>query len=218
MIDLVGLLGTLPGPLLLGVVSIMLAAESGMLIGVVLPGSTLLLSLGLLVSLGMVPLAAALITALAATVVGSQLGFLRARHGRSRSSAGGAGPTGSPLSRQLRRTVGNVEPALHRRTARTAGAARLVGGLRTITPRVAGGMEVSYRQFAVGDVIAATIWAPSLVLLGYFAGSAFDQIRTVAALVGPPLLLLILLAWGCCAGWQRLARPKHRRTRFTAAY
>jgi len=61
---------------------------------------------------------------------------------------------------------------------------------------------------SLGMVPLAATWITAVAATVVGAGSAFDQMRTLTALVGPPLLLLLLVAWGCVAGWQRLARSQ----------
>ena len=60
------------------VVAVMLLAESGLIIGLVLPGSSLVLGFGVLAGAGLVPLPVAALTVSAATVGGAALGHHRA--------------------------------------------------------------------------------------------------------------------------------------------
>lgn len=86
----------LPAPLVLIVAAVLLCAESGLVVGIVLPGAGLVLSLGLLSSLGVVGLVSTVLTATAATLLGSQFAFLSARH-RDPAGFGLVGRRARPL-------------------------------------------------------------------------------------------------------------------------
>lgn len=67
-------------------------------------------------------------------------------------------------------------------------------------PRIAARAGVPYARFATGTLPAATVWAALLVALGHAAAGAFDQIRLIVSLIGPPLLLVALIIY-----WVRRA-------------
>lgn len=179
----------LPTPLVLLVVAVVLAAESGLIVGIVLPGATMALGLGLLSRLGEVGFLTAVLTVAAASLLGSQLAFLAAR----RREPAGFGL----LRRRAEPLLTRASSLLSRRPTTGAAAGRLIGGVRTVVPVVAARAGVPYARFAAGDVPAALGWAFLLVGLGNVAGAAFDQVRLVIGLVGPPLLIVALAVyWG----------------------
>lgn len=176
---------SLPAPLVLAVAAVVLAMESGLLVGIALPGAPLVLGLGLLSRFGVVGFVAAVLTVAVATLLGSQFAFLAAR---KRDPAGwrllrrGAGPL-----------VTRAEVLVRCHPAVGVAAGRLVGGVRTVTPVVAARAGVRYRRFAAGDVPAAIGWAGLLVGLGHVAGAAYDEVRLAVSLVGLPVLLTWLV-------------------------
>jgi membrane-associated protein len=174
----------LPTPLVLLVAAVVLAAESGLMVGVVLPGATAALGLGLLSRLGEVGFGSAVLTVAAASLLGSQLAFLAARRRE---------PVGfGVLRRRAGRVLARGSALLARRPITGAAAGRLVGGVRTVVPVLAARAGVRHAHFAAGDVPAALGWAVLLVGLGNLAGAALDEVRLAVGLVGPPLLLTIL--------------------------
>lgn len=174
-------LAGLPGPLVLIITAVLLTAESGLVIGVVLPGATVPLGLGLLSRLGVVEFASAVLTVAAATLLGSQLAFLAAR----RHDPAGFGV----LRRRARPLLTRAVVLLRRHPVTGVAAGRLVGGVRTLVPVVAARAGMRYRRFTAGDVPAALGWAGLLVTLGHVAGAAYDEVRLTVSLVGPPILL-----------------------------
>lgn len=132
------------------IAAIVLAMESGLLVGVVLPGAPLVLGLGLLSRFGVVGFADAVLTVAAATLLGSQLAFLAARR---------RDPAGFGLLRRRAGPLLTRAEVLVRRYPMGVAVGRLVGGVRTVTPVVAAHAGVRYRSFAAADVLAALGWA-----------------------------------------------------------
>jgi membrane-associated protein len=177
-------LSGLPAPLVLIVATVLLFAESGLVVGIVLPGAGLVLSLGLLSGLGVVDLASTVVTVTAATLLGSQFAFLSARH---------RDPAGFGLVRRHAKPVlARSSRFLERNPAVGVVTGRLVGGVRTVVPIVAAQAGVRHGQFLAADAPTALGWTGLLVTLGHLAGSALDQVRVVVGLVGLPLVLLWL--------------------------
>jgi hypothetical protein len=86
-------MGSVPALAALLLVALVLLAEAGLLIGVVLPAASLVLGLGVLAGAGLLPLWAAAATAASATVVGAALGHRAA----PRDGAGHLLPAGGLL-------------------------------------------------------------------------------------------------------------------------
>ena len=68
-----------------------------------------------------------------------------------------------------------AEEALKRRGAILIGIGRFIPGGRTATTFAAGTLEMPYRQFAVADAFAATLWALYVSMLGYLGGETFQD-------------------------------------------
>ncbi|MFG2053186.1 DedA family protein [Micromonospora sp. NPDC048930] len=152
-----------PGYVLLAAAAV-LAAEVGLLVGLVLPAATTMLTVGLLARAGRLDLGVALTVTTLAAFAGDQLGYLEGRLLGPRLRRG-----------RLGRWVGE-----HRwRRAETLVAARggpavLLGRwtafVRTLVPRVAGAAGLPYRRFVLFDALAVAVWVPGTVLLGWAAG------------------------------------------------
>ncbi|SDX45551.1 membrane-associated protein [Saccharopolyspora shandongensis] len=184
-------LAGIPGPLALVVVAVLLFAESGLLIGVFLPGSGTVLALGWLAGQGVVEVWLAAISAFGATALGCQHGYFRGRRD-------------GLLRRQLVKRFGEqrfarAESALDGRAELTVAASQCFAVVRTLVPRLAGHAKVTHLRFTICNVPVAAAWATTLVLLGAWSGEAYEQVQSTVGLLGLPLLgiaaVLVLAVW-----------------------
>lgn len=145
---------------------VLMFVETGILIGFLFPGDSILFTAGVLSAQPnpfakvwwlclLVPLAAAL---------GDQCGYVIGRRvGRS------------VIEGRMMRAVG---PEYVERTSRyfdrygalTVFFGRFIGVVRTLTPLVAGFSGMSRRVFTLFSVLGSITWASGLILLGYFLG------------------------------------------------
>ncbi len=159
------------------VVTAMIFAESGLLIGFFLPGDSLLFFTGFLTSSAAnrdvffhpfaqhVPsLIVVLLCVFLAAVAGDQIGYLFGRR---------VGPAlfRRPTSRLFK--PANVEKAqtfFDRHGAKSIVLARFVPVVRTFTPIVAGVGQMRYRTFLTYNLLGGLLWATGVTTLGHFLG------------------------------------------------
>ncbi|WP_448619090.1 hypothetical protein [Geodermatophilus sp. URMC 65] len=208
-------LSTLPACTVPAVVAVVLVAESGLLIGLVLTGSSLVVGVGVLAGAGLVPVPVAALTVAAATVGGAVLGHRCA----ARAGPGTLLPTGGPLGRLLPgwardladRSAGPWSDAVARRPVRMAGMSQLVTGSRTLAPRIAARSGVPLSTMLRGTVPAALLWSWGLVAAGTAAGAAAPLLNGVLALAGLPVVVvvtwLLLRRHARAAGAPQARRP-----------
>ena len=131
-------LGGLSVQLLFLAAGIILAAEAGLLIGVMLPGASTAIALGFLVRPvgGNWPFVLACLAAVAATTIGSHYGYIR----------GGRHVFSQPSDRWLAGQINKRVPVqrreqalsrLQRSSTALVAASQCIGVLRTLTPRLA---------------------------------------------------------------------------------
>ena len=145
-------------------------AECGFVVGMFLPGDSLLLAAGVVLAQHGRELdawALSVCTVLVA-VGGNHTGYVISEH------------TGTRL---LARKDGRV---LNRRNLDRAGrffhhwgfwgvvAARWLPFVRTIAPMLAGAARMNRRKFLLASLVGAVGWAPTLVLLGYYGAGLLD--------------------------------------------
>jgi membrane-associated protein len=148
----------------IGVLAIVFV-ESGLLVGILLPGDSLLFTAGLLSANETLPdLWVLLVTIPIAAIAGDQVGY---SIGRS------AGPAVFNRDEGLffrREYVERAEHFFARYGGRTVVLARFVPIVRTIAPVMAGVARMRYRTFLTYNVIGGVAWGVSLTTLGYFLG------------------------------------------------
>lgn len=170
-----------PVPVVLAVAGALLLVESGSLVGILLPGTTLLVALGLWTLTAPHALAIAVVTAAAATVMGAHLGWLRGRRGA---------PSSGVAEARIRRASAWLAERGPPATAMLLACGHWAAAARPVLPRVAGAAGVPYRIAGPVLVLSGSGWAATLVLLGNRVG-AF--VVTTAAWV-PILLVVVLVA------------------------
>lgn len=167
---------------LLGLIVIVFV-ESGLLIGFFLPGDSLLFTAGLLAATGHLPLGGVIVGAVAAAILGDQLGYVIGRR---------AGPVLLAKPRRfLRRDhVARAEAFFEARGARAVVLARFIPVVRTITPVAAGAVRMPYRSFVSANVVGGLLWGGGLPLAGAALGEAVPDIDRYLL----PMVLVIVVA------------------------
>ena len=155
-------------------VAALVFTESGILVGLLLPGDTILFAAGLLTAnraLGLDPVVLAAVSTLAAAAGGAL-----------------AWTTGRRLGRPM--LAKRVNPATMERAESLNGrygavaliAARWIPWIRTLLPHVAGAAGMPWRRFLLADVVGAVTWAATLVLLGRLSAEV-PVLKTIAEAV-----------------------------------
>lgn len=149
---------------MLGVLAIVFV-ESGLLVGFMLPGDSLLFTAGLLSATGTLPdLWVLLVSIPLAAIAGDQVGYAIGRK---------AGPAvfRRPDSRFFKEEyVERSREFFDRYGARTIVIARFVPIVRTLAPVMAGCSRMNYRTFVTFNVIGGISWGVGVTTLGYFLG------------------------------------------------
>jgi membrane protein DedA with SNARE-associated domain/membrane-associated phospholipid phosphatase len=169
------------------VAGVLVFVETGVIIGLALPGEVTLLLVGFLCSLGTLdPFLAAGIMMLAA-LAGDSLGFNEGRRFGRRLEAS-----------RLGRWVGEerwarTDALLDRHGGRAVFLGRYVAFARTLMPRLAAMTGMTYRRFLPWDVLGVTTQVVASIALGYVAAGSY---RLAAELLGRAtgaFLLLVLV-------------------------
>ena len=154
-------------------------AETGLAIGFFLPGDSLLVVAGLFAAAGKMNLWLLLVLLFVGAVVGDAVGYYSGKK---------VGPAifNRPKSRffnpeHLRKAHGFYE----KHGGKTIIIARFVPIVRTFAPIVAGAADMSYKQFAVYNVVGGFAWVTSMLFAGYFLGGLVEQfVRSVFGVEG----------------------------------
>jgi membrane-associated protein len=155
------------GPWALLVVCLIVFAETGLLVGFILPGDTLLVIAGLLTNtsdiFGLNVWIVALLIAVAA-FVGGEVGYLIGRKG---------GPAVFERKESglfSRRNVERTNAFFERYGGMTVILARFVPIVRTFAPVAAGVGRMPWSRYSLYNLVGALLWGFGLTMLGYGIG------------------------------------------------
>jgi membrane-associated protein len=162
-------------------------AESGLLIGVILPGDSLLFTAGFLASQGFLDIAIVVSIAFVAAVVGDSVGYWLGKR---------FGPTvfSRPGSLLLDpRHISRAERFYDRHGPKTIVLARFVPLMRTFAPVLAGVGSMRYRTFLGYNILGGALWGIGLPLAGYWLGQTIPNADQYLAPIIIGIVILSLL-------------------------
>ena len=160
-------------------------AESGILLGLIFPGDSLLFTAGLLASQNKFGLNIFFIAggAFVAAFLGAQTGWwLGKRFGPSMFRR--------PDSRIFKQEyVDKSKEYFDRYGGKTVVIGRFVPFVRTLVPMLAGIGEMDLGQFTLFNVVGAALWAAGVSVAGYFLGKSIPNVDRYLL----PIIFLIIL-------------------------
>ena len=176
----------LPDPLIWLLGLLFTTAESGLWLGLVVPGEPVVLLLSAMLDSAPGALVLFLAVALGGSL-GDQLGYLVGRRsgGRLRDSA-------------IVRRLGvdgwdRAVEALERRGAQAVFLTRLVPVLRCLTPTAAGVAGVPYRSFLAASLLGSLLWSAVYVGVGSLVRATLDTVRQYLGATGWVLLFALVV-------------------------
>ncbi|GAA4577359.1 hypothetical protein GCM10023176_50700 [Micromonospora coerulea] len=187
----------LPSLLIYLVAATIVAAETAVIFGLLVPGEATLLLVGFLAYAGTLRIIPALLAMTGAAVIGDTLAFRAGRRYGPRLRASGLGARVGPD--RWRR----ADELLDRLGGRGIFAARWVAFARTLVPRLAGAGGLPYRRFAPWNLAGVATWVGASVLLGYLAGESYERVSHLLgrATGAVGVLLLCLVAVVLAGRW-----------------
>ncbi|THG32842.1 DedA family protein [Naasia lichenicola] len=180
------------GPWGLLVVCAIIFVETGLLIGFVLPGDTLLFFTGVLTFSGVlnVPLPVVIGAVILSAVIGDQLGYLIGHR------AGPAVFERKQAGLISKASLDRTNAFFERYGARTVTIARFVPVVRTIAPVAAGAARMHYRRFLIYNIVGGALWALLIILAGYFLGQIPGVADFVSKYIDIILIGIVVLSVG----------------------
>jgi membrane-associated protein len=162
-------------------------AETGLMIGFFLPGDSLLVTAGLFAAKGDLQIGWLNVALIAAAILGDATGYwIGYRAGKALYSR----PNSFLFRREhLIRTHAFYE----RHGGKTIVIARFMPIVRTFAPVVAGAASMTYRRFAVYNIVGGIAWVLSMTLTGYYLGLAVPDIDKHIHIVVAVVIFLSLL-------------------------
>ncbi len=168
-------------------IALLVFAESGLLIGMFLPGDSVLFAAGLLAEGGFFSIGPLMMVVVAAAILGDSVGYWF-----------GAKVGGHLQDRKdswyfkqdyLRRT----ERFYQKYGGRALILARFIPVVRTMAPILAGAGSMSYRKFLSYNVIGGILWGAGMTLFGFLLGSVIPNSEKYVVPISLVIVVISLL-------------------------
>lgn len=176
--------------------------ESGILFGILLPGDTLLFTVGILARQGYFEIIPLTIGCILSAFIGNLVGYEIGKR------------YGLPFAQKYAKRFVSEEQldatnqffTRHRLT--TVVLARFVPLVRTIAPFLAGVIHMNYRLFLLHSAIGAVIWGGGLPLCGYFMGKYIPEGWMEYLILPIILIILAVVLWPYVAKYLKNRKIK----------
>jgi len=185
--------------------SVIIFSETGLLIGVFLPGDSLLVTAGLLAASGYLNVYRLAPVLTLAAILGNSLGYFIGR---------ATGPRIFNRDNSLffnKRHAIRAHQFYEKYGRMTIVIAQFMPIIRTFSPVIAGVAGMRFRDFITYNVVGAVVWVWSMLGIGYFLGSYIPRIDQHIEIVVVIVVFISLLP-GLIGGLKA-----RRKRRFTAA-
>jgi membrane-associated protein len=193
--------------------TLIIFAETGLLVGFFLPGDSLLVTAGLFASRGLFDVVTLGVVLTLASIIGNTVGY---------GIGAAAGPRLFRRENSLlfnKRHLYRAHDFYERHGGRTIILARFMPIVRTFVPVVAGMAQMGYRRYTLYNVVGGVAWIWSMLLIGYFLGyipGVEQHIEVVIILVIALSLLPGVIAWIRARNKARSTAAQEVRTERTA--
>ncbi|MDP3710728.1 MAG: VTT domain-containing protein [bacterium] len=185
-IDLVTLIKTVG---LTGIV-FMVFAESGLLIGFLFPGDSLLFTAGFLASQDYLNIGILILTCFLAAVVGDSVGYYFGEK---------IGPrifTKEDSRFFKKEYIHKAQKFYEKYGGRSIVLARFLPVVRTLVPIMAGVGKMSYPHFLFYNIFGGALWSIGLLSLGYLLGSVIPNVdKYIIFIIGFIIVLSSFMGW-----------------------
>jgi undecaprenyl-diphosphatase len=158
--------------------------ESFLLIGLLIPGSTILLTIGSLIATGYLDLWPTLFFAFLGAVMGDNISFWIGVYFQK--------PLKHSIIYQKHQNIFiKGEHFFFKYGIYSIVLGRFIGPIRAVIPAIAGSMGMSGSLFFLVNIISALLWAPIYIMPGYFIGTIYNHLQQLITLEISSLLFII---------------------------
>jgi membrane-associated protein len=182
------------------VIALMIFAESGLLVGIILPGDSLLLAAGVFAGRGKLPIEWLLPLVIIAAIIGYEVGYTIGQR------------IGPKLFKRkdgflFREDYMNkTEEFFDKYGPVTLVMARFIANVRTLVSAIAGASNMDRRKYTTYNVIGAVLWGGGVTLLGYWLGANVPNIDKYII----PAVIVALAALYAVTLWHLARTPEKR--------
>ena len=169
----------------------MIFAESGILLGIILPGDSLLLAAGVFAGKGKLPIAPLIFLVIIAAIIGYEVGYMIGQR------------IGPRLFKRddgflfRKEYIDRTRLFLEKYGLATIVLGRFVANVRTVISAIAGASQMNRAQYFLYNIIGAVLWGGGVTLLGYWLGANVPNIDhyIIPTVIIGLVLLYILALW-----------------------
>jgi undecaprenyl-diphosphatase len=176
------------------VIFIVVALECQALLGLVMPGESLVLVGGFLAGRGLFNPGLLILVISLAAIVGDSIGYELGRH----LGQGWLLKHGARFGLRQKH-LDRIDSVFARHGGKAVFASHFLHLLRALTPFVAGARRMRYPAFLLFNAVGCIVWATVFVSLGYLVGEAWRVAAKWAGraseIIGGAVLLAIALGW-----------------------
>ncbi len=171
---------------------VLVLAESTAILGLLIPGTVLMLAMGAMIGQGKMDFWAACAVGFVAALIGDGVSYwLGYRHRQWLQRL--------PILQQQRKLLVQAKMVLRQHGPVGIFAGRFIGPTRPVLPLVAGMLAMPRRRFAPACVVACLLWTPAFLLPGILAGASVGLAEQ--GVLGFPALLTAALCAVALAIW-----------------
>ncbi len=152
-------------------IGVVIFLESGVLLGMFLPGDSLLFTAGILASAGYLEFVPLLIVTFVCAVVGDQVGYYTGKKFGPRIFSRQDSRWLNPLH------IKKAQDFYDKYGKKTIILSRFIPFVRTVAPIMAGVGLMNYKTFITYNIAGGALWALGMTSLGYFLGSTIPNIE-----------------------------------------
>jgi len=161
-------------------------AETGLVVTPFLPGDSLLFAAGAICALGTIDVTTLIVLLVIAAFIGDGVNyFVGDKLGHKLFT--------NPNSRWLKKEyLDRTHVFYEKHGGKTIILARFIPIIRTFAPFVAGVGTMSYRKFAIYNIVGAVLWVVSFTLLGYYFGNQPLVKKNFTLVIGAIIVISII--------------------------
>lgn len=189
------------------IVGLLAFGESLALVGLFIPATAVMISVGGLIGTGVLDPAPILFWAAAGAIAGDWVSYAIGRR---------IGPSiyrRWPLNRH-RPMVARARLFFRRYGFISVFAGRFLGPIRATIPLVAGVMEMDRRRFQLANLASAVLWVPVMFGPGYFAARSLGSVENITGLhiLGIGVVVLVLTIGATAIAYRLLGKVDRKRS------
>jgi membrane-associated protein len=176
--------------------------EASAFVGLFVPGETALLLAGFLAYQDKLRLPLVIVLVIVGGVLGDSAGYEIGRHLGDRVR-------GTWLGRKVgKRRWDRARDYVREKGGKAVLLGRFIGILRALVPAIAGDSRMPYPTFLAWNVAGALLWAPSVVVAGYIAGTSWRRIERWLGRASLILLAVVVVAF---VAWHYVKKRREQR-------